>query len=129
MRTFERWQQLKPGERVSVPVAIMVSKSDLLAYAISPQEQALCRFLQDTTYYGKVNQEDLHTVNLHVRTFLAKLGENRLLLLSQRYKKAHFFACSATGGSADAQGDYQQVKPRRCLDPFIWLLGQLGSLK
>jgi ABC-type oligopeptide transport system ATPase subunit len=128
MRTFERWRHLTPGERVNTPIAIMVSKSDLLTYAIPQQEQASCAFLQDTVYDGRANLRDVHVIDMQLRTLLTKLGEDRLLRNSERFANARFFACSATGESANTYGQFQQIKPIRCLDPFMWLLERFGTL-
>jgi hypothetical protein len=112
----------KEGLR-SIPIAITLSKSDLLKYLqpISGQYS----FMRSHEYRGGIDLRDLKKIDEEARDFIQRFGDSTLLQVAASFKRAHFFATSATGYSADQKGIFPAVEPRRCLDPLFWILYEL----
>ena len=124
---IERRRRLSPGRGLSsLPVAVTLSKSDLLKY-LRPVNQTYSIFT-NPVYGGEIDFADLDTVNTEVRDILTKFGDHSLLQAVGESTQARFFAVSATGYSPDAAGLYAKVEPIRCLDPFLWILHKLDLL-
>jgi GTPase SAR1 family protein len=129
IRIYERNNKLVPGSRlVSVPVAVALSKSDLLKilrHVSDPQY----RFLKNPMYDGSVDLQDLQIVDEEVRNLISEHGDTNLLLATRTLSKSSFFATSSTGYAPNADDTYPNVEPCRCLDPVLWVLYKLHILK
>ena len=123
---FERYQGYMPGSSLSnIPIAIMLSKVDLLKYVSDAKSYT---FMVNPHYRGDLDLQDVGQVDRDVRAFLKEYKQGDLLATTRIFKRASFFASSATGEPFDATGHYKQVTPRRCLDPVLWILYQLGVI-
>ncbi len=128
IQLLERKHGLEPGSRmIRTPIAITLSKSDLLKYLRGVSDPY--NFLTNPKYGygGGVDLEDLRIIDAEVRQLLDDFGD-RTLLQATSALNAQFFAASATGHSPNAAGAYPAVEPRRCLDPVLWVLHQLGII-
>lgn len=122
---FKRYNRLDARGKVNTPVAIMLSKSDILDTIARRNKFGSARFLQPGLSNGLVDLEDLRIVDSDVRTFLGQFGETGLIQDREYYfTTASFFATSATG-CAPENNHYASIKSRRCLDPLLWLLLKL----
>jgi GTPase SAR1 family protein len=127
LASFERYMSVSPGSSLfATPVAIMVSKSDLLKFLTN--RSSSYRFLERPQYVGKIDVKDLAVVDHEVRDLLDQFGERTLLQAAQAFPKVAFFATSATGYAPDKNGVFPAVEPIRCLDPLLWILWQLRIL-
>lgn len=124
IQMFERSKGLSAGARLSLPIAITLSKSDLLRFLPVPGGYHF-RFLSNPPYNGTVNVQDLYTVNDEVKAIIGHFGDRSLLSATARFDNVAYFATSATGWSPDAQGLYPSITPFRCLDPILWILWKL----
>lgn len=122
MKLLRSFTRVRSGERIRVPMAIAISKADLLRYVIDEQERTNYQFWYRPRYDGRAHLEDLMKVDRDVRTILNDYAENSLANMTRLFDHASFFAISATGGPPDEYGKYDRIVPHRCLDPFIWLL-------
>ena len=125
MSIFDRYQRRNPGGKVDTPLALMLSKSDVIDAIAQLDNFQDARFLQNAHYDGTVNIGDLKIVDKEVSNLLKRFGELGLIQESQPFAYVSFFATSATGCAPDAYGKFKEVKPRRCLDPLLWLLWKL----
>lgn len=109
-----------------VPVAVVVSKSDLLepflpasATLLGPpprhREQTLNEWLRE-----------LHQTSAAVREVLIKMGQDRLVRAAESYGPVSFHAVSALGGRP-APGGPSRPNPRRVLDPLALVLWRLSN--
>lgn len=130
---FEQYHGVPAGSSLpDTPVAVMLSKADLLKYLPSPNPPNppnRYRFMVNPTYGGGVNLQDIALVDQEVRGLLKTYKQVDLLAATTRFRRVNFFATSATGQPADATGHYNTVEPCRCLDPLLWILHQLGIIK
>jgi hypothetical protein len=127
MRLFEDYHGYDAGANLSsTPIAITITKSDLLKQLTTVQQQY--HFLKKPVYNGTINLQDLDLVDREVRQLLDDYGERTLLQSTFNFSKVKFFATSATGYAPDKDGIYPAVDPCRCLDPILWILHRLNIL-
>ncbi len=129
IQVFMRYNKLSSRNSVTTPIAIMLSKSDVLDTIAQKHHFQDAIFLKNGTYYGTTDPGDIATVNKDVQLLLRQFKEQRLIHASLRFLHVSFFATSATGCAPSDTGkylEYKEVKPRRCLDPLIWLLWKLS---
>lgn len=129
MYRFEQYQKIQPGATIDVPIAIMLSKSDLLKYTIPVMQHRNYLIFQPKVYDGKAHPQEIARIHQEVESCLRAYGEHALLQISSRFTNLNFFAVSATGGPPDSHGKYVHLEPLHCLDPFIWILWKLGCLE
>ena len=124
---FERYRGVPEGSSLpAIPIAIMLSKADLLKYFTTPNHY---HFMKNPQYGGGVDLQDIHIVDQEVKNLLRIYKQGDLLAATNRFKRVKFFATSATGEPPDATGIFMNVEPCRCLDPVLWILHQLGIVK
>jgi hypothetical protein len=126
MQVFTRYNKLDSRNSVTTPIAIMLSKSDVLDTIAQKSRFQDAIFLKNGTYNGTADPGDIVTVNKDVQLLLRQFKEQRLIHASLRFLHVSFFATSATGCALPITGEYKEIKPRRCLDPLIWLLWKLS---
>ena len=129
MYRFEQYQRIQPSERIDVPTAIMIPKSDLLRYTMPVSEQRNFLIFQKKVYDGKAHPKEFARIHQEVEGCLHAYKEQALLQTSFRFTNVNFFATSATGGPPDSTGTYICIEPLRCLDPFVWILWKLGCIE
>jgi hypothetical protein len=124
---LERYRNKTTGSRLnSIPIAITLSKSDLLKY-LTPISQQYS-FMKPHMHKGGIDLKDLDTVDREVRKVLTDFGDPTLLPAAKSFSRLKFFATSATGYSPDEDGYFPAIEPRRCLDPVLWILYELGMI-
>ena len=128
MYRLEQYNRVGPDQNISIPIAIAISKADVLQHIIPEAVRPNYWLMYRPAYDGKAHMDDIKHVDQEVRSILKRYGENALLQLSNRFEQASFFAISATGHSPDGSGNYPRIEPHRCLDPFIWILWKLNHL-
>jgi hypothetical protein len=115
------------GTALNIPIAITLSKSDLLEY-VEPSDTPF-RFLGEPNYADGLDMDEIEVVDKEVKDLLRKYGAYSLLDAQRLSEHVSFFATSATGCALDPDtGKFPYVKPRRCLDPLLWILFQLGVI-
>jgi hypothetical protein len=110
----------------SLPVAIVVPKSDLIPYVITRSGDSRYAALPDTRYRSQLNSNESNGVHIVVRQLLLEIGQTPLVSMERSIERLNFSAISATGTASDGNGKYlQQITPHRCLDPIFWVLREL----
>lgn len=124
--TFRTRRGLGAAQKLQTPIAITVSKSDLLKFAAKGRQSPL--FLNDNYYTNKLDVPKFDLISNEVQRLLHDLGDRTLLRSSQLFENVSFFAVSATGWPPDDQGKFPPLEPLRCLDPLLWALWKLGII-
>ena len=128
IQLLERKRGLEPGSSlIRTPIAITLSKSDLLKYLRGISDPY--KFLSNPQggYNKGIDLQDLREINTEVRQLINDFGDHSLLQAANTLN-AQFFASSATGYSPQKDGTYPTVEPRRCLDPVLWVLNKVGVI-
>jgi hypothetical protein len=126
LETFKRSQRIRPGQKLKTPIAITVSKSDLLKFVAKGRQSPL--FLNDNVYANQLDLPKFDYISNEVQAFLYSAGDRVLLRSSELFEDVCFFAVSATGWPPDDQGAFPPLEPVRCLDPLVWALWRLGII-
>lgn len=124
--TFKQGRGLNQGDMVDIPIAITISKSDLLDFV--EQTSNLPLFLKDATDSNRLDTGQFGVISQQVQDRLFRYGDSVLIRASKMFTRSSFFAVSATGKSSDSNDEFQVIEPRRCLDPLLWVLWQLGII-
>lgn len=127
MRTFKQGKGLSQGKKVETPIAITVSKSDLLKFAAAFDHNSAL-YLYDNTYANQLDTMKFAMISSQVEELIKNFGDQQLLLLSKQFQNVCFFAVTATGWSPDSNGEFPPLEPKRCLDPLLWTLWKLGII-
>lgn len=128
--TIELLEKYGPSVFRSAPLAVMLSKSDLLNYVYAPKVPRFKCLLPSPLHYDSVpshdrlDLQDIKDVDAEVRMLIGETSEHPLLDIAQRFSKVSFFATSATGCAPDSSGYFSHISPCRCLDPLLWILHQ-----
>jgi hypothetical protein len=123
---LERLHAVTPGTRLRTPIAITISKSDLLEFIVSDKRTPL--YLHDYDLSNAINKNQFEVINQEVQDLIRDCGDRGLLSVSSSLENVSFFAVSATGWPPDYRGKFPPIEPRRCLDPLLWILWKLGAI-
>ena len=124
--TVQRFRGLPSGSSLpDIPIAVMLSKADLLKHLYPPKSLTL---MENPQYGYGLNVNDITIVDREVRDFLITCRQADLLAATNRFKQKSFFATSATGEPPDGTGQFTKVEPCRCLDPVLWILNRLDII-
>lgn len=124
LQTFEQGLGKNPGSTIQTPIAITVSKSDLLKFVTKNNQTPY--FLSEPAFGNKIETRAFETINREVQDLLKDADERELLTSVGSFANKNFFAVSATGWSPDTVGKFPTIEPLRCLDPLLWALWKLG---
>ncbi|MFI6522882.1 hypothetical protein ACIBF1_45520 [Spirillospora sp. NPDC050679] len=116
----------RPGERLPVPVAVALTKIDVLRPALLRQS-ALHRSRSGS---GVLDLDDREAVHEQVRSLLHEWQAGQLdTYLGQQYADYALFGLSALGGTPEGgRVGAGGVRPYRAEDPLLWLLHRFGML-
>jgi hypothetical protein len=122
---FEGRGLVRAAQKLPVPVAVTLSKCDLLQGLVYPGSA----LLRDSDHKGGFDRDSCGQVSQEATEYLKLWGLGRLLDqvagLASNYS---FFAVSALGSLPDKNLRIRSVSPRRVADPLLWLLWQRGYL-
>jgi hypothetical protein len=124
---FRCYRRLAPGSSLQHPVAIMISKSDLLDDIIPAADRQDATYLDQMRYDGLVHVEDFERNHKALKKWLTSIQELGLQRSTLFVPNSSYFAVSATGSSANAAGKFASIQPRRCLDPLLWILWRFAT--
>lgn len=123
LNMFATSGMLRPGRKLDVPVAFVLTKSDILR-DILPDGS---RLLRDPTHDRGVNLRECECANAEVIEILRMTDCHRLLALADNSFKSYcFFGLSSLGETPPEQLRLADLRPIRVADPLLWILWKLG---
>lgn len=131
LQVWRRYHGVIEGSPVQLPLAIAISKADLLKYVVENLGTQSV-FLKQPYYDGRYRNLDIPQINDEVQELLQRYNGGALISKSAAFSKKVYLAVSATGCAPDGSKTPPQfpfVRPIRCVDPLIWLLAQLGVIE
>lgn len=116
---------IRGTERMNIPIAITLSKSDLFKYVCPPSSPPA--FLKAPSYQRGFDRQDFETVNQQVQETIKEFEGVGILQATEAFKDKAYFAVSATG-CPDQNDVFPDVRPVRTVDPLLWTLWRLGVI-
>ena len=119
--------RLKPKNPVEIPLAVIVTKSDLLMRPAAAEEDEDALFGPESSLHipreqGSADMDNIALVGTEVEEYLRRNAGQDLLDAVDQFENHQYFAVSALGG-APADGVLKNgVAPFRVEDPMIWFL-------
>lgn len=118
---------LKPTQKIDIPIAIAFSKIDSLESAgLIDEVSCLTRESShiDARKYSKLEHDDTNSeIESMLKAFSEEEAERFINLADANFKTYSFFGFSSFGCGVNTNNTIKEkVKPRRVLDPFLWLL-------
>lgn len=137
LNTLHSVLETRQGEKIGIPVAVCISKSDMCSEILPPISQESVQSTQIDAHTGLPMREfDGRTFNELTR------GNNGLTDLMLRnagavcqeltgYLNYNFFAISAIGCPCDKSNNspLNRPDPKRIEEPILWLFKQFGFIK
>ncbi len=117
--------------QIKIPLAIAFTKLDALEqFDILPQESCL-REESEHTKRGVFVNSDFEACDNEMRALLENFLDAELIQLMKNFEKSAFFGVSSLGEvpSGGVKLSSDTVKPRRVLDPLLWLLAENNYIK
>jgi len=128
VKEFEKRHDLRPHEKLKVPVAFVVAKSDELDQLYPcPAEVP---FLQETSHPRGFNELSTKHRSAALRQAVQEwIPEGQFRGLKQRFQCHRFFAVSALGQRpSDDKTLEKRITSRNLADPLLWILFRLRYL-
>jgi len=124
MRQLEKKRGIRTHRRYPFPIAVVVTKTDALGLEQVIGADAARELLGKDPHY--TSEED--AIDSLVRQFLEnyRLG-NLVRNLDAHFSHVRYFSCSSLG-RLPVPGMTERFQPLRTLEPFLWLLTQIGAL-
>lgn len=114
---------------IDIPLAIAFTKMDVLEqFDILPQGGYL-RQESEHLENGVFVNEDFEGVNREMNDLLDNWIDDGIRQLVKSFKKVAFFGVSALGSNPVQNRLTNGVKPKRVLDPLLWLLAENNYIK
>jgi len=108
--------------QINIPLALVVTKIDVLEqYDILPADSCL-RSESEHLRYGKFVMPDYERTHHEIEALIRTWLQGALMSYIRQFRYYAFFGVSALGVNPDGAKLGGDVKPRRVLDPLLWLL-------
>jgi hypothetical protein len=134
---FERVESARVGKRIRTPLAIVLTKADLLRQMAGDVAGIFCQ--PDLLHHGGFNRRAVDRQHERLRRMLSDCGQGAILSsVEANFEDVKLFAVSALGhapsaSAVGADGSVEQrigrIQPWRVLDPLMWLLHRYGYVK
>jgi GTPase SAR1 family protein len=123
---FEQHEHLKPGEKVQIPVAFTLSKTDTLLPIIEPG--SALRLTGE--HFGYVNLSDIQSVHTEIWNYLQTwMGAAFNDQVQTGFRDYCYFGVSSLGQQPKVDNTLRSISPMRVEDPLLWILYRLKIIK
>jgi len=117
-------------EQIQIPLALVFTKTDVLdQYNVLPEDSCL-KEESEHIKRGAFMKPDFENTNIQMETLIGNWLEDDLMGCIKQFKKYSFFGATALGANPNGTKiDSKGIRPRRVLDPLLWLLAEYGYIK
>jgi len=111
--------------QIKIPLALVFTKIDVLdEFNLLPEGSCL-RDESDHINRGAFMQPDFENTNIEMKDLIDNWLDAELIQLIRQFEEHSFFGVTALGGNPNGSAiDSKGIRPRRVLDPFLWLLAK-----
>ena len=113
---------------INIPLALAFTKLDALEKFDVLPEDSILRENSRHLDMGVFSQSEFETCNIEMRDILENWLDDELVQLMKNFSKYAFFGVSALG-DVPTNNRLQEIKPKRVLDPLLWLLAENKYIK
>jgi GTPase SAR1 family protein len=116
--------------QIQIPIALVFTKIDVLEqYNILPHDSCL-REESEHIKRGAFIRPDFENTNIQMQDLIDNWLDADLISYIKQFKRHSFFGVSSLGGNPNGTKiDSKGIRPRRVLDPLLWLLAENGYIK
>jgi GTPase SAR1 family protein len=119
-------------EQIEIPLALVFTKIDVLEqYNILPKDSCL-REESEHIKRGAFIRPDFENTNIQMQDLIDNWLDADLVGYIKQFKQHSYFGVSSLGGNPTNGGtkiDSRGIRPRRVLDPLLWLLAENRYIK
>lgn len=124
--SLENGAVMEDGEPLNVPVAVVLTKCDvLLEHGLIDANRLWCTNKRHIACFDKTLHDDMAGM---MGEYIMKWELPAFNNFKTRFPNHAFFGLSATGCNPDQAGRYRYISPWRVEDPVLWLLAKMGVL-
>lgn len=118
-------------DKIEIPLALVFTKTDVLEqYNVLPEDSCL-REESEHIKRGAFVASDFENTNIQMQDLIEHWLDSDLVGHIKQFKQYSFFGVSSLGGNPTDGGrkiDSSGIRPRRVLDPLLWLLAENGYI-
>jgi len=125
---------LKVKDSIQIPLAVVLTKSDVLMKAPENDEESSILFGQNSSLYvererGKYDRTNCEQISAEIEEYMRRAVSNGFVQTVKEFKEHSYFAVSALGSNPTGNVLTRGISPMRVEDPFIWLRESLEEKK
>jgi hypothetical protein len=115
--------------QIQIPLALVFTKTDVLEqYNILPENSCL-KDESEHIKRGAFMRPDFENTNIEMQDLINYWLDADLIGNIKQFKRHSFFGVTALGGNPNGTKiDGKGIRPRRVLDPLLWLLAEYGYI-
>ncbi len=116
--------------QIDIPLALVFTKTDVLdQYNILPEDSCL-KEESEHIKRGAFIKPDFENTNIQMQDLIENWLDADLIGYIKQFKQYSFFGVSSLGANPNGtKTDSKGIKPRRVLDPLLWLLAENKYVK
>ena len=115
--------------QIHIPLALVFTKIDVLEqYNILPEDSCL-RDESEHIKHGAFVKSYFEITDIHIEDLIGKWLDDEIMTYIKQFKQYSFFGVSSLGGNPNGTAIDGEIRPRRVLDPLLWLLAENKYIK
>lgn len=124
-------KKLKARERIDIPLAVCLTKSDVLFKSAENEEEDKVLFgpsssLHIPREHGRYDAENFDQIDAELEEYIRRTIGDNFVQTVNGFQDHCYFAVSALGCNPVGNSLPRGISPMRVEDPFIWLLNREG---
>ena len=125
---------LKMKETITIPLAVVLTKADVLMKAPENDEENSILFGLNSSLYvererGKFDKTNCEQISAEIEEYMRRAVSKSFVQTVKEFKQHSYFAVSALGSNPTGNVLTRGISPMRVEDPFIWLRESLEERK
>jgi len=125
---------LKMKESIPIPLAVVLTKTDVLMKAPENDEESSILFGLNSSLYvererGKFDKTNCEQISAEIEEYMRRAVSSGFVQIVKEFKEHSYFAVSSLGSNPPGNVLTRGISPMRVEDPFIWLRESLEENK